>query len=67
MSFNGSEERIVKSEAHGMANLDPEAHRNNQNGIVVSNVVEIVHEDKKKNAWPRPTYLTLLESDKRQA
>ncbi|KAJ4002666.1 hypothetical protein NW766_012791 [Fusarium irregulare] len=47
MSFNGSEERIVKAEAHGMANLDPEAHRNNQKGIVVSNVVEIVHEDKK--------------------
>ncbi|KAI1070956.1 hypothetical protein LB507_011025 [Fusarium sp. FIESC RH6] len=47
MSFNGSEERIVKAEAHGMTNLDPEAHRNNQKGIVVSNVVEIVHEDKK--------------------
>lgn len=47
MSFNGSEERIVKAEAHGMTNLDPEAHRNNQKGIVVSNVVEIIHEDKK--------------------
>ncbi|KAH7174419.1 uncharacterized protein B0J16DRAFT_181950 [Fusarium flagelliforme] len=47
MSFNGSEERIVKAEAHGMTNLDPQGHRNNQKGIVVSNVVEIVHEDKK--------------------
>ncbi|KAJ4118949.1 hypothetical protein NW768_010691 [Fusarium equiseti] len=47
MSFNGSEERIVKAEAHGMTNLDPDGHNNNQKGIMVSNIVEIVREDKK--------------------
>ncbi|GKU06051.1 integral membrane protein [Fusarium langsethiae] len=47
MSFNNSEERIVKVEAHSMANLDPEGNRGAQKGIMVSNVVEIVLEDKK--------------------
>lgn len=47
MSFNDSEERIVKAEAHGMTNLDPERQGHGQKGIMVSNVVEIVHEHKK--------------------
>jgi hypothetical protein len=47
MSFNNSEERIVKVEAHGMANLDQEGNRGVQKGIMVSNMVEIVLEDKK--------------------
>ncbi|UZP38647.1 hypothetical protein NXS19_006463 [Fusarium pseudograminearum] len=47
MSFNSSEERIVKIEAHGMANLNQERNKGVQKGIMVSNMVEIVLEDKK--------------------
>uniref|UniRef100_A0A0D2Y0K4 Rhodopsin domain-containing protein n=1 Tax=Fusarium oxysporum (strain Fo5176) TaxID=660025 RepID=A0A0D2Y0K4_FUSOF len=44
MSFNNSEERIVKAEAHRMDDLtDYSASK----GIIVSNVVEVIHEDKK--------------------
>ncbi|EWG49071.1 hypothetical protein FVEG_08689 [Fusarium verticillioides 7600] len=44
MSFNNSEERIVKAEAHRMNDLtDYSAPK----GIIVSNVVEVIHEDKK--------------------
>ncbi|RGP76678.1 hypothetical protein FLONG3_5118 [Fusarium longipes] len=47
MSFNNSEERIVRVEAHGMANLDRDGNRDAQKGIMVSNMVEVVLEDKK--------------------
>lgn len=47
MSFNNSEERIVKIEAHGMANLNQEGKKGVQKGIMVSNMVEIILEDKK--------------------
>ncbi|KAM0233907.1 hypothetical protein ACHAPO_006778 [Fusarium lateritium] len=47
MSFNNSEERIVKVEAHGMADLNQEGNGGVQKGIMVSNMVEIVLEDKK--------------------
>ncbi|KAM0366848.1 hypothetical protein ACHAPK_008328, partial [Fusarium culmorum] len=43
MLFNNSEERIVKIEAHGMASLNHEGGK----GIIVSNMVEVVLEDKK--------------------
>ncbi|KAM0075082.1 hypothetical protein ACKRZS_012899 [Fusarium odoratissimum] len=44
VSFNNSEERIVKAEAHRMDDLtDYSASK----GIIVSNVVEVIHEDKK--------------------
>ncbi|KAF5238383.1 hypothetical protein FANTH_10330 [Fusarium anthophilum] len=44
MSFNNSEERIVKAEAHRMNDL---TDYSTSKGIVVSNVVEVIHEDKK--------------------
>jgi hypothetical protein len=47
MSFNNSEERIVKVEAHGMTDLDHGGNSGVQKGIMVSNMVKIVLEDKK--------------------
>lgn len=49
LSFNDSEERIVKGEAHTLREFpSPDSHINNNpfNGIVVSNIVEIKHENK---------------------
>ncbi|KAJ4172542.1 hypothetical protein NW754_002743 [Fusarium falciforme] len=50
LSFNDSEERIVKGEAHTLREFpSPDSSSNNNNpfnGIVVSNIVEIKHENK---------------------
>ncbi|KAF4345063.1 integral membrane protein PTH11 [Fusarium beomiforme] len=46
MSFNNSEEQIVKAEAHRMNDLT-DYSGNTSKGIIVSNVVEVIHEDKK--------------------
>ncbi|RSL44830.1 hypothetical protein CEP53_011051 [Fusarium sp. AF-6] len=48
LSFNDSEERIVKGEAHTLREFpSPDSNNNNPfNGIVVSNIVEIKHENK---------------------
>ncbi|RTE81283.1 hypothetical protein BHE90_004241 [Fusarium euwallaceae] len=47
LSFNDSEERIVKGEAHTLREFpSPDSNNNPFNGIVVSNIVEIKHENK---------------------
>ncbi|KAF4964559.1 hypothetical protein FSARC_7518 [Fusarium sarcochroum] len=48
LSFNGSEEHIVKAEAHRMSDFNAPDHNGNApKGIIVSNIVEVIHEDKK--------------------
>ncbi|KAM0559927.1 hypothetical protein ACHAPJ_003877 [Fusarium lateritium] len=48
LSFNNSEERIVKTEVHRMSDFNAPAHNvNAPKGITVSNIVEVIHEDKK--------------------
>ncbi|RSL91806.1 hypothetical protein CEP51_000009 [Fusarium floridanum] len=47
LSFNDSEERIVKGDAHTLREFpSPDNNNNPFNGIVVSNIVEIKHENK---------------------
>ncbi|KAF5020483.1 hypothetical protein F66182_7493 [Fusarium sp. NRRL 66182] len=48
LSFNDSEERIVRAEAHRMSDYPPPDDGNGAKGIIVSNIVQVIHEHKKR-------------------